>query len=195
LLCYLSLSSQPIPRTRLTDLFWTDKSEARGRGNLSRVLHNLSHLLPGSLETDRDHVQLDRATFGLDASAFEGLSARGDGESLTEAVELYRGEFMLSVQLDDCPDFEIWLVTERERWHTRVASALECLVGYHTRNGEFQKGLLFASRLLALDPWREEAHRQLMLLLSLTDQRTAALAQYDACQRILAQELGVEPSI
>lgn len=54
--------------------------------------------------------------------------------------------------------------------------------------------LEFAMRLLALDPWREEAHRQMMRLLARSGQRSAALAQYETCRRLLAQELGVEPS-
>jgi predicted ATPase len=44
-----------------------------------------------------------------------------------------------------------------------------------------------------MDPWREEAHRQLMLLLARSGQRSAALRQYETCRRILADELGVEP--
>jgi predicted ATPase len=52
----------------------------------------------------------------------------------------------------------------------------------------------YATRQLELDPWREEAHRQLMRALALSGQRSAALAQYEACRRVLAKELGVEPA-
>jgi len=45
-----------------------------------------------------------------------------------------------------------------------------------------------------LEPWQEEAHREIMRLLALSGQRTAALAQYEACQHSLVEELGVEPS-
>ncbi|MCK4315213.1 MAG: hypothetical protein KAX24_05525 [Anaerolineae bacterium] len=37
--------------------------------------------------------------------------------------------------------------------------------------------ILYTRRLLALDSWQEEAHRELMRLLALTGQRSAALAQ------------------
>src|SRR6185436_6158665 len=47
---------------------------------------------------------------------------------------------------------------------------------------------------LALEPWRETAHRQRMLLLAHTDQRGAALEQYAACRKILAEEFGVVPT-
>src|SRR5262249_39787608 len=40
----------------------------------------------------------------------------------------------------------------------------------------------------------EEAHLQAMRLLSRTGQRSAALAQYETCRRVLAEELALEPS-
>jgi hypothetical protein len=48
-------------------------------------------------------------------------------------------------------------------------------------------------RLLALEPWREEAHRYLMLLLARDGQRSAALAQFEICRQMLVDELDVEP--
>jgi predicted ATPase len=44
-----------------------------------------------------------------------------------------------------------------------------------------------------MDLLLESAHRQLMQLYTLNDQRTQALAQYEQCCQILAEELGVEP--
>ena len=52
----------------------------------------------------------------------------------------------------------------------------------------------YARRWLRLDPLREEAHRQLMKLYAGTDQRPAALRQYQECVRILEEELGMPPS-
>jgi hypothetical protein len=46
---------------------------------------------------------------------------------------------------------------------------------------------------VALDPWREETHRQLMRLYVLNGERSAALSQYESCRRLLQQELAVEP--
>ncbi|MEZ4656200.1 MAG: bacterial transcriptional activator domain-containing protein [Caldilineaceae bacterium] len=45
-----------------------------------------------------------------------------------------------------------------------------------------------------MDPWREEAHRDVMLMLALTGQRSAAMAQYEKCSRILAEDLAANPS-
>ncbi|MBV7331016.1 AAA family ATPase [Chloroflexi bacterium TSY] len=50
-----------------------------------------------------------------------------------------------------------------------------------------------ARHVLGFEPWREETHRQLMLMMAQSGQRSAALAQYEICQRILAEELAIEP--
>ncbi|UCC89663.1 MAG: AAA family ATPase, partial [Anaerolineales bacterium] len=195
LLCYLAMHDQPLTREHLADMFWGDKPEVRGRANLSRVLHNLSTLLPDCLGADRHTVECRHpATLWLDLDAFNDLAARGDAESLTSAVELVRGDFMQGFYLDDCPDFETWLVAQQEAWRQQVAQSLTALITHHTACGEYAQGLDFASRLLGLDPWREEAHRQKMLLLALSGQRSAALVQYETCRRVLAEELGVEPA-
>lgn len=47
---------------------------------------------------------------------------------------------------------------------------------------------------MALEPWLEEGHRQVMRTLALLGQRSAALAQYEVCRRLLTDELNVEPA-
>ena len=94
----------------------------------------------------------------------------------------------------DAPDFDEWLMWQRERLRQQALQALQTLAAYHASRREYAAGIACLRRLLALDPWREEAHTQLTLLLARSGQRSAALAQYQTCRRILAAELGVEPS-
>ncbi len=195
LLGYLAVQGRPIPREQLVYLFWCDKSESRGRANLSWVLNKISTLLPGCVQADRHTVQFRRApSYWLDIDDFEQLEARRDPDSLAAAVALYRGEFLEGLSLDGCAEFEIWLVGERERWRQRVIQVLGELITHHGQRGQYQEGLQLAQRLLALEPWRESTHRQVMRLLAYSGQRGAALAQYESCCRVLAEELGVEPS-
>lgn len=49
--------------------------------------------------------------------------------------------------------------------------------------------LLSARRLIAEEPWLEEAHYALMQLLGRAGQRQAAMAQHQACRRVLLEEL------
>lgn len=195
LLAYLAVQGRPLPRECLADLFWPDQPEARGRANLSWVLSRIHALLPGCLEADRHSVTFHcPAYLWLDTGAFAGLEAAGDAASLAAAAELVRGEFLEGLALEGCAGFELWLVGERERWRQRAAGVLQALVTGHVLRGDCAAAMRYARRLLGLEPWREETHRQLMRLLAWDGQRSSALAQYDACRRALAGELGVKVS-
>jgi chromosomal replication initiation ATPase DnaA len=82
---------------------------------------------------------------------------------------------------------------QRERLHQWALDALAHLAGYHERRGEDEQARDYAQHQIELDPWPEEAHRQLMRLLVRGGQRSAALAQYETCRRILVRDLSVEP--
>jgi predicted ATPase len=120
-------------------------------------------------------------------------SSTTDIRHLKQAVELYRGDFLTGFYVLHAPDFEAWMFAEQARLRELVMQALHTLVGSYNEPHDLHKGINFARRLLALEPWREEAHQQLMLLLARNGQRGAALAQYDLCRQVLFEELGVEP--
>ena len=69
------------------------------------------------------------------------------------------------------------------------------LADYHQGAGHPAQAIVYVRRQLELEPWRESAHRRLMQLLDQTNQRAAALRQYDLCLRLLHEELGVEPDV
>ncbi len=195
LLGYLAVQRRPVARRHLAGLLWGEKTEARALSNLRRVLHNLTRLLPGCLNVTRHTIEfLPSEHCRTDTGQFEALSATGRPDDLAEAIRLYRADFMEGMSLPGCPEFELWLVGEREFWRQRVIQSLQTLIDYHRRRGDDEQGIRFASRLIALAPWREEGHRQLMRFLARSGQRAAALAQYETCRRILQEELGVSPS-
>jgi predicted ATPase/DNA-binding SARP family transcriptional activator len=194
LLCYLALQSQPRPRAQLAELFWPDRTEARSRGNLNRVLHNLTHLVPGCLDVNRQSVGIAfGAVIWIDVVEFDQLATQGDLASLSAAADLYAGDLLAGIALDDCPEFDQWLAATREHWRQRAIHVLHRLVEHHSHAGAYAAGIAHAERLLAIDPWQEEAHRAMMRLLAASGQRNAALAQYEACRRRLADDLGIEP--
>jgi predicted ATPase len=77
--------------------------------------------------------------------------------------------------------------------HRRALDVLRMLTAFYEAEGTYDRARHYAQRQLSLEPWREEAHRQLMRALALGGQRGAALAQYETCCRLLAEELGAEP--
>ena len=87
--------------------------------------------------------------------------------------------------------FDSWLLGERERWRQQCEALLQCLFEEERRRTRYDAALRYARQMLKLTPWNEEAHRQAMLLLAWTGQRSAALEQVDACRQMLNAALDV----
>ena len=111
-----------------------------------------------------------------------------------QAAQLYQGRFLHQFFLADSAPFEEWALLQREHFHRRALTALTHLAHYYEAHTDYPAAIRVCERQLALDPWREEAHVQLMRVLALSGERSAALTQYDLCRRTLADKLGVEPS-
>jgi adenylate cyclase len=207
LLAYLAVESErPHTREKLAGLLWPDSTEAAARASLSQALSNLRSAL-----SDRDtHRPILLSTSGaiqfnregdasVDVQSFIRLLGYGEPSrvgvaDLEQAVSLYRGTFLEGFSLPGCAEFEEWLRLEQEHLRRLACQAVAQLAGSYEEEGDFECALTSTWRLLELDPLREGAHRQAMRLLARLGRRAAAIAQYQACCRLLAAELGAEPS-
>jgi predicted ATPase len=214
LLAYLVLEAEhPHRRDALSGLLWPDQPQKKARRNLRQALSYLRRAIADHdpdapyLLVGRETVQFNpKSDHWLDVTAFTALlddcqthhhrrpgACRRCMQRLEHATDLYQGSFLEDFALDDSTLFEEWAALKREWLHRLAADALLCLADCHERRGQYARARHHAQRQVELDPWREEAHRQLMRLLAFDGQRDAALAQYETCRQFLAAELGVEP--
>ncbi|MFC2031686.1 BTAD domain-containing putative transcriptional regulator, partial [Chloroflexota bacterium] len=194
-------------REKLAGMLWPESTEQVARAYLRRMLVNVRRAV-GDYEADPPPLHITRQTIQfsvlsdawVDVTAFlrlvhtRGLTDQQTVQQLEDAVELYRGGFLEGFSLAGSPAFEEWALLNREHLHRLVMDALRRLAERYERQGEFGRALPHAWRQVELDPWREQAHLQVMRLLALNGQRGASLAQYEACRRLLRDELGVQPS-
>lgn len=191
---FLAASRRPHLRTVLADLLWPDMTEAQARRNLTQSLAVLRKQFAPFLQIETHQIALNQdADIQLDVATFERCLASTAITDLQIAAELYRADFLEGVAMKEALPFEEWLLVERERLREMMLTTLDRLVTHFMTHEETEAGSRYARRLLALDPWREATHRQLMLLLARSGQRDAALAQYDKCREVLAAEFGAEP--
>jgi len=213
LLAYLVVESEgPHHREKLAGLLWPDWPERAARNNLRHALAVLRKALrdrtplpdgetsPPWLHVTRQTVQFNAASDAwIDVMAFATpLQTIQPSDPQTvrrweEAVGLYKGDFLEGFSLPDSPAFEEWALLTGAQLRRLVMDALHRLAEAYRERGEHERALQYAWRQIELDPWREEAHQQVMRLLALDGRRSAALAQYETCRHLLAEELGVEP--
>ena len=212
LLCYLAATGRAHSREALMGLLWGDMPEERDiplemRGTYAGLSHpamiaHLQKLVGAHLLVTRQTVALNRQGPPLHVDAEQMRALLGKAEQapfgahrrLRQAVELYAGDFLSDFYVRDAPGFEEWAVTQREQLRIAVLDALQKLAAHSTERGQYAAAAGFLRRILVMDPWREDAHRRLMLLLCYMGQPDAAAAQYHSCRQTLLRELGEEPA-
>lgn len=203
LLFYLAVTGRPHDRSHLAGLLWGDLPEESARRNLRVALNKLRQHLAEYLSADFQSLALNlEASWWLDVAAFQevagtarkGLRSGNQERDLRTAAGYYRGEFLQGFRVQDAPEFEAWVTLEQERLRQLVLEVRRFLAEAAETRGDLPEAIEEVRAILAIDSWREEAHQQLMRLLAQSDRRSEALAQYEICRRILAEELAVEPS-
>ena len=102
LLGYLVRQEQPVSRSHLAGLLWGDKSEARGRRNLSRELSQLSSHLPDCFQADYHTIQfLPSVACWVDTLAFtEGVKSESGPQPSKTPVDAARADQALLSMAD-----------------------------------------------------------------------------------------------
>ena len=207
LLCYLLINrGRPFSRERLAGLLWPDSEETQAKQYLRQTLWQLQSTLDEAsdahdclLSVDAEWISIDLSEqVWLDVGQFEQAYKETQGGNgrlpdtqqvaqLETAVALYRGDLLENWYQD-------WCVFERERLQNMYLSMLDKLAGYYEATLNIQAGLDCATTLLRLDIAHERTYRRLMRLYYYAGDRSSALRQYQRCERVLEQELGVTPS-
>lgn len=209
LLAYLAVTRRPHQRDALAALFWPELDQSRARAALRRTLVAIRQGIDdGWLDADRETAGLHRdCDLWVDVARFEALLAACQAHdhpqgrlcasclaALSEAVALYRGDFMAGFTLRDSADMDDWQREQGEDLRRELIVALEKLVRAYAAQGDLGAAIDAARRWLAIEPLHEEAHRHLMQLYAREGQRSAALEQYRACREVLERELGLSPA-
>lgn len=194
-LIYLICTKRPYSRELLADFFWDDRPAEQALANLRSVLSGLRRNFKPYLEISRQTVAFKQESpHRLDIAEFQALAQSDAVADWEAAVALYQADFLAGFDIRDSRGFEEWLTLERERHQRTAVHLLRRLVQYCLDHKQYQKGIRYAARLLAISPLSEWAYRQMMLLLVRNDQRSKALQLYQTCCRVLADELGIDPS-
>jgi DNA-binding SARP family transcriptional activator len=184
------------PRPRLRDAIaadlWPD-FDGPSASSLRQALWLLRTGLAGS-EVDPDSVlEVGQDTLGLqpeleletDVAAFEMLVADGSTEA-GAALALYRGDLAEGLG-HEC------FAADRERLSDLYEDTLVAAAESRLAAGDAAGARAFATRVLARDPLREEAHVVLIAAYGQSGTRSQVVRQYRRLSEVLRAELAVAP--
>ncbi len=194
---------RPLRRDHLSDIFWCDSSDERRRSALNSAIWRIRGLVKplggfaiwsrgGAVGLDLgpevrvDVIELTRAFDDALAARGRDQAARDAEDRLAAALDHCEAPF-----LDGAP--EEWAIVEREKFFELRMRGLGLLMRRAGQGRRYEDAIGYGARLLAEDQFREGVHCELMWLYVLSGRRARALAQYETCARLLAEELDIEP--
>jgi DNA-binding SARP family transcriptional activator len=205
LLAILVSAPGAVHREVLLHHLWPDLPTERGLTALHSTLYALRRAVePGASARGRgSRVRSEGAAYRLvlrdgdrwDAGAFLELAAvagaaRGrpeEIERIAAALAAHTGPYL--------PEFlyEEWAAEVRARVDNTHLQLLERMVHLLIDADRREEAIDQLRELLAIEPAREEWHRELIRLLGRSGERALALRQYHECRRHLKEQFGVEP--
>ncbi|MBB5866641.1 DNA-binding SARP family transcriptional activator [Allocatelliglobosispora scoriae] len=197
LLCH---PGQAVSTDTLTEAIWEQSPPRTSAKNIQVHVHRLRQLLGEERIVRQPHgYQIEVLRDELDATMFEDFATQGRDALVagqpslarsffSRALELWRGPVL--ADLADVPRLRSAVVRWEElrlsTWEDRFESAL-ALDAHHEIVAE-------VATLLAEHPLRERLRGQHMVALHRSGRPAEALQSYHDGRRILAEELGVDPS-
>lgn len=204
LLAYLAAEADRAhPREAVAELLWPERPPGAALGDLRHALASLRKTL-GDSSAQPPFLLVTHATlqFNLASAAsvdlidFMALLHRRHAPTpaaCQAALALRRGPFLDGFGKIVSPQFEEWIVVMAEQVDHLTGKALAHLINDCTARNDFAQAIIWTRQQLALEPWNEEVHQQLIWQLAMSGQAAAALHHFDLCCRMLAKELGVAP--
>lgn len=167
-------------------LIWPDAEPRGALNNLRQRLFRLRKLTGARLLEAEAEAALTLAT---DLAPFEWPPEA----ALRADPGAWNADWLGGLAYDDLPALALRVAAQREAWQRHRREALARLAQAAEAEADLPRALQYAQATLRLEPLSEDAHREAMRLHYLRGDRVAALAGFEACRRMLAEEMGVAP--
>lgn len=197
-LFYYLMFCGPVSREDINLEFWPDSSSSRSRSRFHTTLYRARHALGENfILFQDDYYQLNPETeIWCDAQEVESLTTQArllsprDARAFDlwrKAVELYKGDFLTSVDRD-------WAIERRELLHEAYIEALIGVGECARARGDFRAALASFKQALDKEPYREDINRAIMISYADLGDKHQIATHMDKFRELLRQDLSVEPS-
>jgi DNA-binding SARP family transcriptional activator len=197
--------ARPAPKEVLMDLFWPDASPRAARNRLNVAIYGLRRALHGVgggpfvLYRDNTYFLNPELPVWVDLEEFERLFAsarrRAEAGDHAAAVRDYlAAERLYAGDLFEDDPHEDWLLPRRRALAASYLDLLSRLAAHFLATRDLEACAATLEGLLAREPWREDAHRDLMRCYARQGRHHLALRQYRICREALAEGIDAAPA-
>jgi two-component SAPR family response regulator len=191
---------QHIPLARVAEAIWPEQSSQK------RAFHSALYRLRHALRQEGENTKfilakggeywLDTEQFHVDVDRFETAVSRARAASGAESVQqyeetlnLYHGDYLGNLLYYD------WAEPERHRLNKIYLDTLCQLAAQYARQQQYDKAIVLNEKAVTEDPFYEAGYCDLMRYHAIMGDKAALVRQYRRLQRLLQEELKVEPAL
>lgn len=209
LLLLLTERGHTVPKERLMERLWPELTPESAANSLRVSISNLRRMLEPARDRPAESSVIRTYAEGyrfqvtpdcwIDVDAFWDAVARGQHWARRQmwslaiaawrmAADLYHGDYLEEEPYAD------WALTTRDQLREAALETLCKLAECHARLGRHHQAVTLCEQVLAQDPLRENAYRQVMVYHYRLGQRAQALRAYERCRQALTRTLGIDPT-
>lgn len=212
LLAYLSVEQKRQAREFLISLLWPESNESLGRASLRNALAHLrgglgsyasqclvTHedtiavIIPPEIDFDVRTLTKTVAEISQPKASMDSAGIEDQILTLERVSALYRGDFLSGIIFGGSPEFEDWIIAERERLHRQFTQLLAHLFNLQFSSGQKLGAVNTARRWLTHDPYNDEACRSLMRAYRVLGDKAGSLRTYEQFRSRLEREIDSPP--
>jgi DNA-binding SARP family transcriptional activator len=202
---YLVLRHRPVTREELVDLLWGEALPPSWDAALSAVISRLRGML-GSIGASRQAIVSTLGTYEIRLPAGTWIDIEAAARATHEAEAALQvsdqraawGAASVAYHIARRPflpgEEGPWVEQQRAHLAALHVRAAECLATVSLRNDEPSLAAVLAEEVVRQEPFRETGYQLLMRAHAAAGSRAQALLTYERCRRLLADELGTDPS-
>lgn len=194
LILLLALSDDcMLHRRDVSGFLWGELRAERASHNLRQLLLRLRDMpFGGVFDISPQTIRLQDRKCTCDWWDFLRLSASGAPDEQERATRLNRGA-VLGGFVPEGENFAEWVQMRRRQMEEAMLAHALRLGETALSKGQAERARGHAMQALAIDNFREDAHRLVMRALDAMDRRPEALRHYDRLATLLEGELDAEP--
>lgn len=198
----LTRQGETVPRDALIEALWPERRPSDPAANLNVLVNRARRALgePSPIETapggysfvQADWCEVDADALVAAATDATGALARGHAADALRAAEDGLARWGGPPLVED--RYAGWAQPFIDRLATAHQQLLEVGAEAALSVGEHRRAIALAEQAVGDQPLREPAHLLLVRARAAGGDRAGALAAYDTLRRVLAEELGLDPS-
>lgn len=201
----ITFRDKEITQNDLIELLWGDEFTDNPANTLKTLLHRLRSMLDElEFAPSKEMVIYNRGVYAwnnklnvvIDTEQFESYCALGDEAEDDEnkityymsALEYYKGDFLPKSSM------ETWVVPINAYYHSEYLRVVHACVDLLKNNNRPYDVIPICQQAVAIDPYEETLHYELIKALLDTGAQQMALAHYENVVDLFYNEFGINPS-